>query len=505
MAMTGGVSVLVHTGIPNYGAATRHPVKLYVYYRTVQDPNTNQSTVYTGMYFTVSASYPVGPWTDHDGSYVGTEELTFDGGIPNMTGTRWLAEDKAFVVDHDDEGNATTTIKWKWGVRSSWGQCYEESGSFTIDLPNIPRASAIGATDAAIGSTSSVIVVKQSPRYLNSIKVQFGSISRYLASNGALVTYEVKVVSTNIAFTIPDSFYAEIPDAPFGYCTLVCTTYSDDVVIGNPQSTTFKVTASEQLCSPLVSGTLRDVNPVTVALTGDESKLVRYMSTAECTIEAVARNSASIIAKKIDGIEISDDTQTIAAIETGSIELSATDSRQYSAYATATAELVPYIRLTANVELERTNPVNGEAVLTIWGDYFNDTFGAADNTITARYRLAQSGMSYGEYTDVTVTPDGNAYSIEIPLSGLDYEHAYSAQIIIEDELVVLDKVASVGRGIPVCDWGERDFRLNYAFRLTEQSFGPSLPTEDLLVGRVFFLLNSSGGFTPRIYDGVNWL
>lgn len=504
-AMTGGTAKLVHTGIPNYGSATMYPVKLYVYYKSSQNRDTNKSTVSTGMYVTVSAGYPVGPWTDYAGSYVGTTALTFDGSISNMTGTKWLAENKTFTVQHDDEGNAKATIKWQWGVRSNWGQCYEESGEFTIDLPNIPRASTIGATDADIGSTSSVVVVKQAAAYTHSIKVQFGKLTKYLKADGTLSDTEVKISATNIAFTVPDTFYAQIPNASSGTCNLICTTYSGSTVIGTAQTAKFKATASKAKCAPVVSGTVIDVNDKTVSLTGDANTLIRYCSTVQCTIKTTPRNSATISTKKIGGVTVQEDTRTIENIETGEVAFSATDSRGYTTATTVRKTVVPYIKLSANVLLERVDPVSGRAVLTIWGDYFNNTFGAVANSIHIKYSLARSGMSYGDYIEVDAVLEGNTYSVEVALADLDYNYAYSAQVVVEDALLLQNKVASVGRGIPLCDWGEVDFRFNYAVRFTEYCFGDTLPTEDLLVGRVFLLQNAGGGFTPRIYDGTKWL
>lgn len=136
MAMTGGTAKLVHTGYCD--SNSNLPIKVYVYYKTSTNSSTLKSTVTCGMYVTTPSGWDIGEWGDYNGSYVGTKSLTFDGSIPNFSGTRWLVENKSFTVNHNaTTGKATATIYWKWGVNSSWGQCINPSGSFTITLPTI--------------------------------------------------------------------------------------------------------------------------------------------------------------------------------------------------------------------------------------------------------------------------------------------------------------------------------------------------------------------------------
>lgn len=140
MAMTGGTAKLVKSEHPDYGNKS-WTIDLYVYYKTSQDIANNRSTITVGMY--VYAKYDIGPWNSSGTSYVGTTGNTFSGAIPNFSGTRWLAENKTFTVNHNDDGSGTATIAWKWAVNSPWGRYVNPSGSFTITLPNIPRKATI--------------------------------------------------------------------------------------------------------------------------------------------------------------------------------------------------------------------------------------------------------------------------------------------------------------------------------------------------------------------------
>lgn len=137
MAMTGGRSVLVHTG---YGdGKSNFPIRVYVYYKTTSNVASNSTTISCGMYVTTpTPRHNIGNWGDFYGSYVGTPELTFHGEIDNFTGTKWIAENKTFTKQHNANGTGSATIYWKWGVNSPWGRVQNISGSFNITLPPIP-------------------------------------------------------------------------------------------------------------------------------------------------------------------------------------------------------------------------------------------------------------------------------------------------------------------------------------------------------------------------------
>lgn len=453
MAMTGGIARLLHTGIPNYGAATNYPVKLYAYYKSKQDQETNKSTVYLGMYVVISSGYPVGPWTDYHGSYIGAEDNTFDGSIAKGTGTKWLVENKTIVVAHDDStGAAKVKIPWKWGVYSSWGQFEDESGFFEITLPTIPRASTVGATDANIGAKSSIVVNRKSTDYEHSIAYKFGSLTGYITAAGGVSTTEVKYDTTSIAWTIPATFYAQIPNAKTGTCTLTIRTYSGTTQIGTAQTDTFTVTASKALCEPSVSGVVLDSNAETKALTGDNTKLVRYKSTAHCSITATPKNGATISEMKIGGVVSADGIRGIPEIEVDSIEFYALDSRGYSTAVDVGFDLIPYVLLTNNAEASRVDPGTGVSTLTVQGNYFNGSFGAADNALTIRY-----SVDGGDYVDVEPTITADGYKATVEITGLDYTVSHTVEVYAADLLDTVPKTVTVGKSIPPFYWNETLF------------------------------------------------
>ena len=358
------------------------------------------------------------------------------------------------VITHNNDGSRRVAMKIEAGI---YVWAINKDGSATFDLDTIPRASTIGAADANIGSNTTIVVNRKSTAYTHSIAYKFGILSGYVTADGKTSSSESKYSATTISFAIPTSFYAQIPNTKTGTCTLTIKTYSGSTQIGDPQTCTFTVTAPQSACAPSVSGTVVDSNATTKALTGDESRLVRYYSTALCTITAKAKNSATISEKKIGGAVVSGNTRSISKVEQNTVSFYAKDSRGYEETSNVGFTLIPYVLLTNNSSGQRTDPTSGNAKLTIKGDFFNGSFGAVENVLSVKYRIAQSGGSYGDYVDVTPTTTGDSYSATVPLSGLDYETEYTIQIVAADKLASVTKTVAIRRGIPVFDWGENDF------------------------------------------------
>lgn len=359
-------------------------------------------------------------------------------------------------ITHDPEGARDITVELEMrGYGLDNYQSLRVAATKTIVLTNIPRASKVTATDANIGAISTVSVIRRVPAYTHSVAYRFGTLSGYLSADGSVSAAETKLTETSIPFLLPESFYHQIPASPTGECSLTVKTYSGDQQIGDPQSTTFTVTAAKSLCQPQVWGSVEDVNAQTVALTGDTDILVRYMSDALCRIETAARNGASIVSRQIAGQKTEADERLLAAVEAGNISFRCTDSRGYSTSINVEKTLVPYIHLTADLAARRTDPTSGKAILEIAGNWFNGAFGAEENNLSAAYTV-----NGGDPVSIQLTADGNTYQATVELNGLDYLRSHTIGVTVSDRLQTVTKSTPVGKGIPVFDWDEDDFQFH---------------------------------------------
>ncbi len=223
MAMTGGTPKLVKTGYGDYGD-TNFPIKLYVYYKTSQSVADNKSTITCGMYVTTPNNWDIGPWVKSSDSYVGTKSITFNGEIPNFDGTYWIAENKSFTVNHNDDGTGKATIYWKWGVNSPWGQMQNPSGSFEITLPTIARASTVScpASGTMKGDVTISIGRKSTTAFKHTLKYTFGGTTGTIATGVNAASY---------TWSVPD-LAAKCNNAKSGKCIITCETYSGNTKIG---------------------------------------------------------------------------------------------------------------------------------------------------------------------------------------------------------------------------------------------------------------------------------
>ena len=378
-----------------------------------------------------------------------------DAGVANVYYT-WTGN-----VEHDSDG----TLKLKVG-----GELWQNnSASYTpqrmtiaenedtaMDLTPIARESTAVASDAYIGSNTTISVNRGNQNLTHSIRLKFGEISRYIGNDWKLGENEVKLSATSIGFKIPEDFYEQIPTEDSKECKLIITTYSGETKVGEPKDSTFRVMANPAVCSPEVEGTVVDDNPYTFALTGNNKKLVKFFSKALCTIKASGKNSATIRDVQIGNtvLNAGDNTLLIDKVETTSIVFSAIDSRGFrGSYTDENVSLVPYIQLTNQATCKRTDPTSGKAVLTFAGDWFNDSFGKESNSLTLQYQIGG-----GAVVDVPYSPDNtDRYAAKVTLEGLDYNQSHTITVTVKDKLYTAEKVLVVQKGIPAFDWSENDF------------------------------------------------
>lgn len=351
-------------------------------------------------------------------------------------------------VAHAPDGTLSLSVSCSWTLT---GTNSLGAGSIigTATLDTIPRASTISCTETNIESKPTITISRASSSFTHTVAYKFGSLS------GTIVE---KTSATSItSWTIPESFYTQIPNAQKGKGTLTCTTYSGNTAIGTSQCD-LSVTTDRTKCSPTVSGSVVDTNPKTVALTESAATtLVRFFSTASCTINVTLNKSAGgVLLKTINNISLGEgNALEIPNVETGIFDFYAKDSREYPGEDKEERILVPYIKLTNEASISRDDPTSGNATLKIEGNYYDGSFGAQNNSLTVQYKEGD-----GDYIPVTPTISNNRYSIAIPLTGYDYTRSFNFEVVVSDKLDEVPKPLTLLKGIPVFDWGESDFKFN---------------------------------------------
>ena len=209
--------------------------------------------------------------------------------------------------------------------------------------------------------------------------------------------------------------------------------------------------------------TIKDTDATTKALTGDESKFIRYFSdmninvvwtaygseidyySTRYNINHVAKNTSSIIAENII------DTKCV---------FTCSDKKGLTTTITRTPVLIPYTKLTCI--FQPTMSLEGDISFTTSGNYFNSNFGVQNNSLTLQYRYKLKNGSYGNWIAITPTIEGNNYSgnVAFKIPDFQYQNVYVFQVKATDKLMEILTPEYTVNSTPVFDWSKNDFNFN---------------------------------------------
>ena len=407
----------------NYGGGYR--IRLEVTENSTSIENNTSNVTIVVKCYAINSSYGNYGYANPTRIYVDGVEKAYNNPTTDYRSQRvntlcsWTGD-----ISHNTDGNKSINVSASFTSVSSSLSGGSVSG--TVALSYIPRASSISATSVDIGSNTTITINRASASFTHTITYSFGSLSGTIAT---------KTSNTSISWTVPTSFYAQIPNAKSGTCTLTCTTYNGNTQIGSATTTTFIATANQSLCTPTLTGTIIDTNSTTINLTGDSSKLVKYKSTAKITATATAKNSASISSVTIGGV--SGSTRTISNVEQNSFSVVATDSRGYSKTITVSATMINYVPLSCSSSFKRKSQTSDIVVLNYSGNYFNDSFGSQSNTLSVNWKYREKGSNtWIDGGTLTPTISNNKYSgsLELPVE-FDYKTNYEFSLYYQDKLV----------------------------------------------------------------------
>lgn len=406
-----------------------------------------------------------GPYFDWDvsigGKTIAIRDFAFN--IPTSGASSQIIASGQITVAHDSDGGKTMPFSVYTPDTRSLSPTYgppEIRLSGFWELTTIPRASSISAINADIGSDTLITISRASSSFTHTITYKFGSLS------GTIATKTTKV---SIPWTIPTSFYGQIPNAKHGTVTLTCQTYSGSTLLGT-KTATFRATADEDACRPTVSGSVVTVDTLSQTLTGGTKKLIRYVSTARATITATAKNGATIYKRTVNGQELTS-TKDFPAVETGSFAFAATDSRGYTGSKTVKPEFIQYIPLTLTPTVKRLTPTGDTVRVSIKGNFWEGNFGAADNALTLSYQYRTGSGAWSDPVPVTgAAISQNAYHVLAEVSGMDYREGYVFRLTAGDCAMEVTREVSISAGVPVFDWGKEDFALHVLLKAVEAAF-----------------------------------
>lgn len=293
-------------------------------------------------------------------------------------------------------------------------------------------ASRVACASFNIGTNTTISITRDNKVYTHTITYKFGSATGTIATK----TSQTSIVWSPTASTL----YAQIPNAVSGYGTITCQTYNGSTLIGTTTAG-FYAYAVKSECLPTVTATIVDTNASTIALTGNSSNLICYVSKPKVTLTATAKNNATIKSRQIYnpvGLTATTSPYTFDTVYSKEFRCTATDSRGYATTITKETGFIEYepCHFITTPIIERTESTSTTATINIKGYCFKGNFGVADNTLTLKYRYKTASGSYGSYvtiSGVTWNTDGT-FTASASVPNLSLSEQYKFEVIAQDKL-----------------------------------------------------------------------
>ena len=335
---------------------------------------------------------------------------------------------------------------------------YPQTQSKTLDLDPAYKPSTITATNATIGSASTITINRLTTSYTHTLTYEFA---------GTTGTIATKTTAGSYKWTIPETFYSLMPNDKSKTCKILCYTYVGSTLVGSATSATIIVSADPNRAYPTLIPEVKDTNSATVALTGNEKALVRYKSNAYYNMNAAASPGATLITRQAkNGSQIirGATTGTFTGVESKDFTFTIIDSRDYAAVSNYTAPtFVEYVKLTCNqrINMDLVGETGATAKVEIEGYYFKGSFGKVSNTLTLQYRYTDNNGAWTNWINASNISYGtNTYSFYTEITGFSYSRNYTFQCRAIDKLETITTPEYVIKVKPVFDWSEGDFRFN---------------------------------------------
>lgn len=382
------------------------------------------------------------------------------------------------TVAHTSDGSKSMALAYSLDMASASYTPGYVSKSGTMTLTKIPRGATITSAPNFTDEDDPVVKVSNPA----GVSVQLGI---FKDSTHALANYRT-ISGTSYTFRLTQAEREAMRKVDTTKNTAQVRFYVKSTVGGQTFITYLIRTLTIQNPAPTLNPTVEDVNPTTLALTGESGNLVKYYSKVEVKTRAQAVKGASLVRQSITcGSQTLAGDGTLEGVESGTIVVSATDSRGNTTTKTVERKLVGYVRLSCTMG-QGTPDASGRYDLEVTGACFYGSFGEKENTLTVEYRYrAQGAEEWGAWTAVDrATQLGFTYVAHATVEGLNYQTAYEFQARAEDALEQVESEVKVVKASPGFDWGKDDFAFHIPVYIQGVKVTPSV-RQNLLVNPLF--------------------
>lgn len=308
-----------------------------------------------------------------------------------------------------------------------------------------------------------------------SIEYEFGSLTGVIKDNISPTN-----VPATISWTIPTSFYNEIPDDTSKTGKLISYfTFLGKKEVNSTSTFIAKIPDGD---APTITASVVTTDALSSQLSGNTSTIINGVSNVKVTMSATPTQGSSIVNRYFYYQRnyypmMIQDTKTLTGGYDGIFEFGAIDTRNRTGSKIVTITAIDYKR--PSISLNNVSiSTSGVATISISGTWFNGSFGATANTLTVQYRYkSSSSSSWGSWTNisnVTKNSDGT-YSATASKSGLTYTDTYNFEARVTDKINTVSSKEYSGKSLPIFDWSKDDFNFNVPVYIS-QYYNENNPT-----------------------------
>ena len=292
-----------------------------------------------------------------------------------------------------------------------------------------------------------------------SIEYEFGSLTGVILDNISPTD-----VPATISWTIPTSFYNEIPDTTSKTGKLISYYTLGNKTVNSTSTFIAKIPDSDV---PTITASVITTDALSSQLSGNTSTIINGVSNVKVTMSATPTQGSTIVnqyfyyQRNYYPMAIQN-TKTLTGGYDGVFDFGAIDTRSRKGTKRITLTAIDYRRPTIAID-DVSISTSGVATINITGTWFNGSFGATANTLTVQYRYkSSSSSSWGSWTtisNVTKNSDGT-YSATATKDGLSYTNTYNFEARVTDKINTVSSKEYTGKSLPVFDWSKDDFNFN---------------------------------------------
>ena len=369
-----------------------------------------------------------------------------------------------FTITHENDGTKTIPIYALIPFHNSAsGRNWEVD--IEIELPTIARANTVVISKTYIDDPINIAINKTDDSFTTTL------IYNAINTDGTVTTEEIanKTTNKNISYTISTEKLTTIlsknKTSTSVLGILYAYTYSGNTQIGQKS---YDLTLNIEETPPIVSATVVDTNSTTIALTGDSSKIVKYISKPKVTITAQAQQQADISSYSTvwgNSSSTAQETTFNSGIDSNIVTVSAKDSRNWVGEEeydlNALGKYIEYIKPNfSKFTLSRPETTSNTINADLTGVWFNSSFGATSNTLELKYRYKEKGGEYGDYQTITLTTNENNFSFDGSLgSSFNYQKQYDFEFVLTDKLMSVITTFNVESGESIIRIAETYMRI----------------------------------------------